>query len=72
MDDSTTSNLYDMIIGTDLMTELGITINFAEQAMMWDHTTAPLKDCDCVFDIDILNLINEEAHYSEILFAMSE
>ena len=30
VDDSTTSNLYDMIIGTDLMTELGITINFAE------------------------------------------
>ena len=30
VDDSTTSNLYDMIIGTDLMTELGITINFTE------------------------------------------
>ena len=30
MDDSTTSNLYDMIIGTDLMTELEITIDFAE------------------------------------------
>ena len=29
VDDSTTSNLYDIIIGTDLMTELGITINFA-------------------------------------------
>ena len=39
---------------------------------MWDGATAPLKDCDCIFDIDILNLIYEEAHYSEILFAMSE
>ena len=72
VDDSTTSNLYDMIIGTDLVTELGITINFAERVMMWDGATAPLKDCDCIFDIDILNLIYEEAHYSEILFAMSE
>ena len=72
MDDSTTSNLYDMIIGTDLMTELGITINFAEQVMMWDGATAPLKDCDCIFDIDILHLIYEEAHYSETLFTMSK
>ena len=72
VDDSATSNLYDMIIGTDLMTELGITINFAEQIMMWDSSTAPLKDCGCTLDIDILNLIYEEAYYSEILFAMSE
>ena len=72
VDDSTTSNLYDMMIKTDLMTELGITIDFTEQVMTWDGATAPLKDCDCVFDIDILNLIYEEARYSEILFAMSE
>ena len=39
---------------------------------MWDGATAPLQDRDCIFDIDILNLIYEEAHYSEILFAMSE
>ena len=61
-----------MILGTDLITELGITINFTEQIMMWDGATAPLQDCDCIFDIDILNLIHEEAHNSEILFAMSE
>ena len=30
VDDSTISNLYDTIIGADLMTELGITIDFAE------------------------------------------
>ena len=54
VDDSTTSNLYDMIIGTDLMTELGITINFATRAMTWDDTTAPLTDHDCALDMIFL------------------
>ena len=43
VDASTTSNLYVIIIGMDLMTELGITIDFAEQVMMWDGTTAPTE-----------------------------
>jgi len=37
---------YDMIIGQDLLTELGINILFQEQVVTWDDATIPMKDRD--------------------------
>ena len=35
---------YDMIIGRDLLSELGITLNFSDQTMTWDESTVRMKD----------------------------
>lgn len=34
---------YDMIIGRDLLHELGLMLNFSEQTVIWDHAVAPMK-----------------------------
>ena len=34
---------YDMIIGTDLLVELGMDIQFSAKQMVWDHMTVPMK-----------------------------
>ena len=34
---------YDLIIGTDLMTELQLRMDFQEKTMTWDDMTAPMK-----------------------------
>ena len=37
---------YDMIIGRDLLRELGIVINFAEETVTWDDVSTPMKPED--------------------------
>ena len=37
---------YDMILGTDLMKELGFILNFKEESMTWDDATLPMKPRD--------------------------
>jgi hypothetical protein len=37
-------NTYDMIIGRDLLQELGIVLNFNEQSIMWDYATVPMMN----------------------------
>lgn len=37
---------YDMIIGNDLLTEIGIDIHFSIHACMWGHSTIPMRDSD--------------------------
>jgi len=46
IDDNTdpTKASYNMIIGTDLMTELGLAINFATKRIVWDELEVPLRD----------------------------
>ena len=34
---------YDIIIGQDLMSELGIDLKFSEQTMIWDNAEVPMK-----------------------------
>ena len=36
--------LYDMIIGTDLMEELGIDISFKNKDITWDNVTIPMRN----------------------------
>ena len=35
---------YDMIIGADLLSELGIELNFNTQRMIWEGIEIPMKD----------------------------
>ena len=46
------SNLgaYDMILGRDFMTDLGIDILFSSQEITWDDSTCPLKDADATLE----------------------
>ena len=74
VDDSTAASAsnYDMIIGTDLMIELGINIDFDKRVMTWEGATVPLKNRDILSNIDELNLIHEEIYESDIIKDMSE
>ena len=51
VDSSPGPHRYDMILGRDVMTELGITIDFKEQAMTWDDSTVHMKDPDSLSDM---------------------
>jgi hypothetical protein len=33
---------YDLIMGTDIMKKLGLTLNFLDKSMTWEGTTAPM------------------------------
>ena len=43
-DRSESSSTYDMIIGQDLLGELGIILNFNDKTVTWDTETIPMKD----------------------------
>ena len=45
VDDKTDPTIaqYDMIIGTDLMVELGIDINFSDKTIVWEDDETPLR-----------------------------
>jgi len=72
VDDSTSDCNYDMIVGTDLMLELGMNIDFDKRIMTWEGATVPLKDRDIVMDIDRLNEMHEQLYYGEDITAMSD
>ena len=48
---------YDMILGCDIMTELGITLDFKDQTMTWDDLTINMKDPESL--LDLLNPVND-------------
>ena len=35
---------YDMIIGRDLLTELGVDINFSTSTCSWDNSVIPMRE----------------------------
>jgi hypothetical protein len=43
-DRSESSSTYNMIIGRDLLGELGIIMNFNDHSVTWDTDTIPMKD----------------------------
>jgi len=51
---------YDMILGTDLSEELGITLDFKERVMTWEGATAPMKSRELASDFEGLNDLLEE------------
>jgi hypothetical protein len=44
---------YDMIIGTDLMTDLGIKLNFQDTSVEWEEASMPFKDKDAKIETDL-------------------
>ena len=55
---STTRN-YDMIIGRDLMTELGINLDFFHQKVKWQDAEIPMKLPNCTLNSDFFVQDNE-------------
>jgi hypothetical protein len=55
---------YDMIIGRDLMSQLGIILDFDRQTMTWDESTIKMKEYEDLFDIN--SPINEFHWHEEI------
>jgi hypothetical protein len=45
-DRSDSSSTYDMIMGRDILGELGIIMNFNDHTVTWDTDTIPMKDSD--------------------------
>jgi hypothetical protein len=50
---------YDMIIATDLMKNLGLTLNFLEKSMTWEGTTAPMVNLSQSMTRFMLNNISQ-------------
>ena len=46
-----------MILGNDIMSELGITLNFKDQTMTWDDSTIHMKDPESL--LDLLDPVND-------------
>lgn len=44
---SDTLHSYDMIIGRDILTQLGIDIHFSTLTCTWDSSTIPMRTSDC-------------------------
>ena len=60
---SSLNSRYDMIIGRDLLMELGIDILFSEGMIKWDNATAPMRSISSIEEENI------DALEEEILFA---
>lgn len=41
---------YDMIIGRDILQDLGIDLSFSQKQIEWDESQIPFKDADATFD----------------------
>ena len=52
-------NNYDMIIGRDLLTELGIDLMFSSGEMKWEQAFVPMRDPSQLRDSEIATLENE-------------
>ena len=48
---------YDMILGHNVLSKLGITLNFKDQTMTWDDSTISMKDPESL--ADLLDPIND-------------
>ena len=48
---------YDMILGHDVKSQLGITLHFKDQTMIWDDSTIRMKDPESF--LDLLDPIND-------------
>ena len=43
---------YDLIIGRDLISELGIILNFQNLTIAWENSVCGMKPIDCTHDIN--------------------
>src|SRR5688500_7160240 len=53
------SSRYDMIIGSDILNELGINFLFSTNLIEWDNASTPMLDPDLFDQEDLDELANE-------------
>jgi hypothetical protein len=56
-DRSKSSSTYDMIVGQDLLSELGIIMNFNDHTVTWETDNIPMKDRDTCTVLSVEALI---------------
>jgi hypothetical protein len=69
VDDKTSSKeaAYDMIMGMDLMTSIGITVDCEQKCIRWGGTEIPLKTINTLNNDEILHMLYHAAHEPDIL-----
>jgi hypothetical protein len=69
VDDKTSSKevAYDMIMGMDLMTSIGITVDCEEICIRWGGTEIPLKTRNTLSDTEILHMLYHAANDTDVL-----
>jgi hypothetical protein len=69
VDDETSSNevAYDMIMGMDFMTSIGITVDCEKRCIKWGGTEIPLKTRATLNDNEILHMLYHAANEPDIL-----
>ena len=65
---------YDVIIGIDMMSAIGVKINFSTQEIEWDGATAPMKDREQSFEPSeiMVSLMDKECFDSEAVLAATQ
>jgi hypothetical protein len=58
---------YDMIMGTDLMTSIGITFVCEQRCIRWGGTEIPMKTRNTLNNDEILHMLYHEANEPYIL-----
>jgi antitoxin component of RelBE/YafQ-DinJ toxin-antitoxin module len=69
VDDKTSSkeSAYDMIMGMDLMTYIGITVDCEQRCIRWGRTEIPLKTRNTLNNDEILHMLYHSANEPDIL-----
>jgi hypothetical protein len=69
VDDKTSSKeaAYDMVMGMDLMTSIGITVYCEQRCIRWGVTEIPLKTRNTLNDNEILHMLHHAANEPDIL-----
>jgi hypothetical protein len=69
VDDKTSSKdaAYDMIMGMDLMTSMGITVDCEQRCLRWGGTEIPLKTRATLNNDEILHMLYHAANEPDIL-----
>jgi hypothetical protein len=69
VDDKTASKeaAYDMIMGMDLMTSIGITVDCEQICKRWGGTEIPLKTRNTLYNDEILHMLYHAANEPDIL-----
>jgi hypothetical protein len=62
-----TNSQYDMIIGTDLLSELGVKINFNTQRIIWEGVEIPMKEKHIISDLQNATAIYYQSIETSVL-----
>jgi hypothetical protein len=64
---SSNEEAYDMIMGIDLMTSIGITVDCEQRCIRWVRTEIPLKTRNTLNNDEILHMLHHAANEPDIL-----